>query len=80
MNKSFKDIEQTKTKLDKSDHENQSLRERLKDAEAKLAKRDDKVKRDRAKVICCSILHQGKGGGKWLTKTKVDKSDTRTSH
>ena len=50
MNKSFKDIEQTKTKLDKSDHEIQSLRERLKDAEAKLAKRDDKVKRDRAKV------------------------------
>ena len=50
MNKSFKDVEQTKSKLDKSDYENQSLRERLKDAEAKLNKRDEKVKRDRAKV------------------------------
>ena len=50
MNKSFKDIEQTKSKLDKSDYENQSLRERLKDAEAKLAKRDEKVKKDKAKV------------------------------
>ena len=50
MNKSFKDIEQTKSKLDKTDYENQSLRERLKDAEAKLTKRDDKVKREKAKV------------------------------
>ena len=50
MNKSFKDVEQTKSKLDKSDYENQSLRERLKEAEAKLNKRDEKVKRDRAKV------------------------------
>ena len=50
MNKSFKDIEQTKSKLDKTDYENQSLRERLKEAEAKLTKRDDKVKREKAKV------------------------------
>ena len=50
MNKSFKDVEQTKSKLDKSDYENQSLRERLKEAEGKLAKRDDKVKREKAKV------------------------------
>ena len=63
MNKSFKDIEQTKSKLDKTDYENQSLRERLKDAEAKLTKRDDKVKREKAKV------------SDMITKSKLDKTD-----
>ena len=32
----------TKSKLDKTDNESLSLRERLKDAETKLSKRDDK--------------------------------------
>lgn len=50
MNKSTQDADQTKNKLDKSDMENQSLREQLKRLESKLNKRDDKVKTEKNKV------------------------------
>lgn len=50
MNKSTQDLDQTRTRLDKSDHENQSLREQLKRLGDKLNKRDEKVKNEKNKV------------------------------
>ena len=51
LNKSFKDADDAKNRLDKSDHENQSLRDQLKRAESKLEKRDEKVKNEKNKVL-----------------------------
>ena len=50
MNKSTQDVDQTRTKLEKADLENQSLREQLKRLDEKLNKRDDKVKNEKNKV------------------------------
>ena len=53
----------TKSTLDKTDYESLSLRERLKDAEAKLTKGDDKVKSEKDKV------------SDKITKSTLDKTD-----
>ncbi|KAH3778138.1 hypothetical protein DPMN_179591 [Dreissena polymorpha] len=50
MNKSTQDADQTRSRLDKSDMENQSLREQLKRMEQKLNKREEKVKNEKTKV------------------------------
>ena len=50
LNKSTQDMDTTRTRLDKTDMENQSLREQLKHLEGKLNKRDEKVKNEKAKV------------------------------
>ncbi|XP_052229704.1 centriolin-like isoform X2 [Dreissena polymorpha] len=49
MNKSTQDADQTRSRLDKSDMENQSLREQLKRMEQKLNKREEKVKNEKTK-------------------------------
>ncbi|XP_053381516.1 centriolin-like isoform X4 [Mercenaria mercenaria] len=49
MNKSTQDLDTTRVRLDKSDHENQSLREQMKRLQDKLNKRDEKVKNEKNK-------------------------------
>ncbi|KAL4219131.1 hypothetical protein ACF0H5_021713 [Mactra antiquata] len=49
FNKSTHDLDATRTKLDKSDHENQSLRDQMKRLQDKLNKRDEKVKNEKNK-------------------------------
>ncbi|XP_060590560.1 centriolin-like [Ruditapes philippinarum] len=50
VNKSTQDLDTTRTRLDKSDHDNQSLREQMKRLQDKLNKRDEKVKNDKNKA------------------------------